>query len=105
MHYKLCFFVPETALDTVKQAVFATGAGRQGHYRQCCWQTPGQGQFLPEAAAQPAIGERGELTFVPEYKVEVLCDAAVINTAVAALKAAHPYEEPAFDVIALVDFS
>lgn len=99
--YKLIFFVPESHLDAVKLAVFEAGAGKQGDYEQCCWQVLGQGQFRPMAGSQPYIGETGKVETVAEYRVELLCAAEYIEAAVQALKQAHPYEEPAFDVIAL----
>lgn len=101
--YKLVFFVPESHLEQVKAAIFATGAGRQGDYEQCCWQSRGQGQFRPIGAAKPFVGEVGRLETVAEFRVETLCDAASVKAAVSALKTAHPYEEPAFDIIALCD--
>ncbi len=102
---KLCFYVPSDALNAVKQAVFDAGAGRQGNYDQCCWQTAGTGQFRPLAGSNPAIGAQDQLEYVTEYKVEVLCGDAELPTVVAALRAAHPYEEPAIDVFALRDIS
>lgn len=101
--YKLVFFVPVTYLESVKQAVFAAGAGQQGDYQSCCWQTLGYGQFRPVGDAQPYLGEKGNLETVPEYRVETLCEPGAIKDVVHALKRAHPYEEPAFDVTALVD--
>jgi len=70
--YKLVFFVPASHLDAVKNAVFAAGAGQQGEYEHCCWQTLGYGQFRPSAEAKPFIGEAGRLEIVPEYRVETL---------------------------------
>ncbi|MBB6522861.1 NGG1p interacting factor NIF3 [Pseudoteredinibacter isoporae] len=102
-NYKLSFYVPETHLSAVKDAIFEAGAGQQGDYEHCCWQTPGQGQFRPNARAVPFIGQANELSEVLEYKVEVLCKATKIQAVVAALRAAHPYEEPAYDVMALLD--
>lgn len=99
--YKLAFYVPESHLDTVKNAVFAAQAGRIGRYEHCCWQVLGQGQFRPLDATQPFIGTPGTLEIVSEYRVELVCDDAHIKTAVAALKAAHPYEEPAYEVYKL----
>ena len=96
--YKLVFFVPASHLEAVKSAVFAAGAGQQGEYEHCCWQTLGYGQFKPSAAATPFIGEAGRLETVPEYRVETLCEPAAIRDMLRALKRAHPYEEPAFDV-------
>lgn len=100
--YKLGFYVPEAQLEQVKQACFDAGAGRIGHYDQCCWQTLGQGQFRPLAGSQPALGLTGTLHTVPEYRVEMVCDDALADAVVAAMLAAHPYEEPAWDLVALV---
>ena len=76
--------------------MFATGAGRIGDYDSCCWQTLGQGQFRPIDGAKPYIGQQGVLETVEEYKVELVCQDDLIVAAVAALKQAHPYEEPAY---------
>lgn len=102
--YKLIFFVPQDHAEPVKQAVFATGAGQIGDYAECCWQTPGSGQFRPLAGAQPYLGSHGQLETVPELRVELVCHDELIVEAVAALKQAHPYEEPAYDVWRLADF-
>ena len=100
--YKLCFYVPESHLESVKLAVFAAGAGRIGDYDSCCWQVLGQGQFRPLEGSQPYLGQQGVVETVAEYRVELVCDAAHIRAAVEALLAAHPYEEPAWDVVHLV---
>ena len=102
--YKLCFFVPESHLEQVKHAVFSAGAGRIGDYDQCCWQVKGQGQFRPLPGSQPFIGEYGALEQVEEYRVELVCSDDLIADAVAALRQAHPYEEPAFDCWQLARF-
>lgn len=101
--YKLVVFVPETHGEAVKEAIFAAGAGRQGNYEACCWQSAGTGQFRPMAGSQPFIGSQGALERVAELRVETLCSAEVMGPVLAALREAHPYEEPAFDIIALVD--
>lgn len=101
--YKLAFFVPVEHAEAVKEAVFQTGAGVIGHYRKCCFQTTGTGQFQPTAEAQPHTGRPGELTYVDEARVEIHCGDEVITSAIAALKLAHPYEEVAYDVSELVD--
>lgn len=95
--YKLAFFVPKTNIEQVKEAVFAAGAGRIGNYEACCWQTLGQGQFRPLAGATPHIGQHNTLEQVEEYRVEMVCEDEHIHAAIAALKQAHPYEEPAFE--------
>ncbi|PUA30608.1 MAG: NGG1p interacting factor NIF3 [Cellvibrio sp. 79] len=101
--YKLVFFVPESHLEQVKTAVFSAGAGHVGNYDQCCWQVPGIGQFRPLAGANPYIGNNGQLETLSEYRVEMVCADEFIQIAVTALRAAHPYEEPAFDVWRLVE--
>lgn len=101
--YKLVFFVPESHLELVKAAVFAAGAGAIGNYDQCCWQAKGVGQFRPLANSNPFIGQAHQLEQVDEYRVEMVCDDSLIKSAVAALRAAHPYEEPAIDVWQLAE--
>ena len=95
---KLCYYVPETHLETTKKALFQAGAGRIGDYADCCWQVEGVGQFRPLAGSSPYLGREGELETVTEYRVEMLCSPATLDAALAALRAAHPYEEPAWDV-------
>lgn len=102
--YKLCFFVPDSHLEEVKQAIFAVGGGRIGDYDSCCWQTHGKGQFRPLDGADPFIGDLGKVETVAEWKVEMVVADDLIRQAVAALKATHPYETPAYDVWALADF-
>ena len=65
--YKLCFFVPEAAAETVKEAVFEVGAGRIGNYDKCCWQVKGTGQFRPLAGSSPHLGEHGRVEKVEEF--------------------------------------
>jgi hypothetical protein len=100
--YKLCFYVPESHLEAVKTAVFGAGAGRIGDYDRCCWQVMGQGQFRPLAGSNPHLGQRDQLEQVAEYRVEMICEAQYVRAAVQAMQNAHPYEEPAWDVIELV---
>jgi len=100
--FTLSFYVPAADLEAVKAAVFAAGAGRIGNYEQCCWQVEGRGQFRPLAGSNPAIGRQGDVETVREYRVEMVCEARYITAVVAALKAAHPYEEPAWQVLAMV---
>lgn len=102
--YKLCFYVPESHLEVVKTALFAAGAGKIGDYDSCCWQVLGQGQFRPLSGSDPFIGQQGKVEVVDEYRVEMVCVEDLIHTVVAALKEAHPYEEPAFDVVRVVEF-
>jgi hypothetical protein len=96
--YKLCVFIPESHLAPVKQALFDAGAGRIGDYDCCAWQCLGSGQFRPLQGANPFIGATGEVETVSEYKVEMVCEDALIKDVITAMKQAHPYEEPAYDV-------
>lgn len=93
---KLEFYVPAEYCDRVKEAVFAAGAGSLGNYCRCAWECAGTGQFMPLPGSAPFIGETGRLERVAEIKVEVLVPMARLREVIAALKAAHPYETPAF---------
>lgn len=97
--FSIVFYVPESDLEKVKTAMFAAGAGRIGLYDQCCWQVKGTGQFRPLAGSDPAIGAQGRLEQVEEWKVEMVCAAEHVQAVVAAMRAAHPYETPAFLVL------
>ena len=101
--HKISFFVPESHLEHVKQALFEAGAGRIGDYDCCCWQTLGQGQFRPLPGSNPYLGQQGAVETVEEYRVEMVCADVLIGDAVDALIAAHPYEQPAYDVWVLKD--
>ena len=101
--YKLCFYVPDSHVEAVKQAVFAAGGGRIGAYDNCAWQVLGQGQFRPLAGSQPFLGGQGVLESVAEWKVELVVADELIHGAVKALRQSHPYETPAFEVWRLSD--
>ncbi len=101
--YKLCFYVPDSHVEQVKQAVFVAGAGRIGAYDNCCWQVLGQGQFRPLAGSQAFIGQPGQLEQVAEWKVDLVVADELIHAAVKALRLSHPYETPAFEVWRLSD--
>lgn len=98
---KWVFYVPGANADAVREAVFAAGAGRIGDYSHCCWTVEGTGQFLPHEGASPAIGTVGAVERVTEQRIEVIAPAGVRAAVLAAMRAAHPYEEPAFDVLPL----
>ena len=102
--YKMCYFVPETHVETTKQAMFEAGAGRIGDYDSCAWQCLGKGQFRPLDGSDPFLGKKGEVEAVDEYKVELVCEDNLVRDALAALKRAHPYEEPAYEIYRLEDF-
>ncbi|WP_292991215.1 Nif3-like dinuclear metal center hexameric protein [Mycobacterium sp.] len=98
---KWVVFVPPEQADALRSAVFAAGAGRIGNYSHCDWSVTGTGQFLPESGAQPAVGSVGAVERVVEDRVEFVASTGVRQQVLAAMRAAHPYEEPAFDVVAL----
>ena len=102
--YKICVYVPENSVETVKQALFDAGAGRIGNYDSCCWQTDGIGQFRPLENSNPAIGSLDKVELVREVKIELVCEDQLVKGAVQAMRESHPYEEPAFDVWVLTSF-
>lgn len=89
-------YVPATHLDIVKQAMFEAGAGKIGDYSDCAWQVLGQGQFRPSGHASPFIGQANTLSQIDEYRVEIVCEDSLLNSVIASMIAAHPYEEPAY---------
>jgi len=98
---KWVIFVPADNTEVLREALFAAGAGRIGDYSHCSWSITGTGQFLPGAGASPAIGTVGAVQRVEEDRVEVIAPASLRARVLAAMRAAHPYEEPAFDVFSL----
>lgn len=98
---KFVTFVPAANVDAVADAMFAAGAGRIGEYQQCSYRLEGQGTFFGGDATNPAVGRKGQLERVEEVRLEMVCPSRKIPQAVAALRGAHPYEEPAFDIYPL----
>jgi hypothetical protein len=99
---KLVVFVPPTALDDVRDALFAAGAGRIGAYDRCSWYTDGTGTFRGGEGTSPTVGEAGVEERVAELRLETIYPEERHDEVVSALRGAHPYEEPAFDVYALL---
>lgn len=99
--YKICFYVPVEYADKVKNALFESGAGKIGNYACCAWQVLGEGQFMPLAGSQAFLGSENQLEKVLEYKVEMVCHDNCVKEVIAALRKAHPYEEPAYQVLKL----
>jgi hypothetical protein len=95
--------VPREALEATRGAVFAAGAGRIGEYERCSWYAAGTGTFYGGAGTAPALGESGREERVAEFRVETVVPEGRIRDAIVALLLAHPYEEPAYDVYALLD--
>lgn len=101
MTFKLVYFVPEEARDATRDACFAAGGGVIGNYERCSWYAAGTGTFLAREGADPAVGEVGEEEHVAEYRVEMVVPEERLTEVVEALKAAHPYEEVAYDLYPL----
>jgi dinuclear metal center YbgI/SA1388 family protein len=100
---KLVVFVPARSAAKVSNAVFAAGAGAIGNYSHCGFGAEGTGTFLPQKGARPAIGRRGKLEKVSEIRFETIVPADKLDEVVTAMKKAHPYETPAFDIFKLHD--
>lgn len=91
--------VPADHVDKVAQAMFEAGAGTIGDYDSCAFRINGHGQFRPLSGANPFIGAEGEIEYVEEVRLEMVAPRSVRSAIVKALLAAHPYEEPAFDIV------
>jgi hypothetical protein len=102
MNRKLIVFVPREALDDVRDALFAAGAGRIGDYERCSWYTQGTGTFRGGEGTSPNVGESGREQRVAELRLETVFPAERQDEVLAALRGAHPYEEPAFDIYELL---
>lgn len=100
--YKLITFVPCESLDKVRLAMSSAGAGVIGNYEQCSFNTEGTGTFRGNDASNPTVGKAGRLEHVPEVRLEMVTPGNVLTQVIDAMRATHPYEEPAFDIIPLV---
>jgi len=100
---KLTVYVPEPDADRVRGALAEAGAGALGNYDSCSFSSPGEGRFRPLTGADPTIGAVDRLEVVGEVRLEVIVPRTRLAQVVAAMLAAHPYEQPAYDVVALVD--
>jgi dinuclear metal center YbgI/SA1388 family protein len=98
---KLVTFVPAEQVDALAGAMAAAGAGRIGEYEQCSFRLAGTGTFYGLEATSPRVGRKGRLEQVPEIRIEMVAPAGRVPSVVAALRKAHPYEEPAFDIYPL----
>lgn len=101
---KIVTFVPESDAEKLLDALAAAGAGELGDYARCAWTSSGVGTFLPQPGAHPTIGSVGAVTQIDETRIEMVLARSRRSDVVAALRAAHPYEEPAFDVFELASW-
>jgi hypothetical protein len=100
-HCKLVTFVPEAHVERISAALFAAGAGHIGDYTQCSFRTTGTGTFFGREGTNPAVGHSGRLEQVQELRLETVVPHDRVGAVVNALHSAHPYEQPAFDLVPL----
>ena len=101
--FKLVVFVPRSHVSELRQALSRElGAGKIGNYSECSYELEGQGSFFGSDASSPRIGERGQLEFVSEVRLEMRCPSAALKDLARVIAAHHPYEEPAWDVYPLL---
>ncbi|HWO07337.1 MAG TPA: hypothetical protein VNM40_02015 [Candidatus Paceibacterota bacterium] len=101
---KVFVTVPREHADAVRTAIGDAGGGQIGNYSFCSFSVVGIGRFKPERGAHPSIGEVGSLVAVEEEKIEFVCDPALLEVVVEAIRSVHPYEEPAIDAISVEIF-
>ena len=100
---KLVCFVPTGDVDAVAEAMFAAGAGQIGNYSECSFKSEGTGSFKPMDGANPAEGKIGELSQESEFRLEVLVSNHLLGKVVSEMKAAHPYEEVAYEMYSILN--
>jgi dinuclear metal center YbgI/SA1388 family protein len=100
-HCKLITFAPHDKADAVADAIFDAGAGVIGNYSKCSFRSAGTGTFVGNEQSNPTVGEAGRLERTEEVRIETLVPLPKLEAVVAAMRAAHPYEEPAFDLVPL----
>lgn len=102
---KIIVTIPIENVDEVRNAICEAGAGVIGNYTHCSMSTKCVGTFKPTDEANPYIGERNNLEFVEEEKLEVVCDVNIVKNVISKLIEVHPYEEPAIDIVPLINES
>lgn len=99
--YKLVTFVPVDKVEAVAMALFEAGAGHIGNYQRCSFRSEGTGTFMGDQTTKPAVGQANVYEQADEIRIETVCPIAKLPHVLAALRASHPYEEPAFDLVQL----
>jgi hypothetical protein len=102
---KIITSVPHEDADRMRSVFGGAGAGRIGEYMYCSYTITGKARFLPQADADPEVGESGDMQTVEEEYIEVVCDFTAAKNIVSAVRKAHPYEEPVIQVVPLIDES
>lgn len=100
---KIFVMIPLENVEEVRDAICNEGAGIIGNYTYCTSSTRSVGTFRPNGNAHPYIGEKNILEFVEEEKLEVVCDIDIVKRVITKLREVHPYEEPAIDIVPLID--
>lgn len=100
---KIFVTIPLENVEEVRNTICEAGAGIIGNYTYCTLSTKSIGTFKPNENANPYIGEKNNLEFVEEEKLEVVCDVDKVKNVIAKLRKIHPYEEPAIDIVPLID--
>jgi dinuclear metal center YbgI/SA1388 family protein len=98
---KIIFFCPVDHAEAVRKSMFSAGAGNIGNYDSCSYNTTGEGTFRAGKNTNPYVGEKGKVHFEKEVKIETVVPSFLLHRVIAAMLAAHPYEEVAYDVYAL----
>lgn len=100
---KIIVTIPVENVNEVRNAVCEAGAGVIGNYTYCSMSTKCIGTFKPTDEANPYIGEKNKLEFVEEEKLEFVCNVNIVKNVISILREVHPYEEPAIDIVPLID--
>lgn len=99
---KIVVFAPSSHAEKVRKALAEAGCGYVGKYDFCSFSVKGVGRFRPLKGAKPFVGREGKIEKIIEERIETICPKAKLRAALEAVKAAHPYEEPAIDIYQLV---
>lgn len=100
---KIFVTIPTKNTEEVRKTVCEAGAGIIGNYSYCTTQVKSIGTFIPNEEANPFIGKNNKLEIVEEDKLEVICDVSIAKKVINELRKVHPYEEPAIDIVPLID--
>lgn len=100
--YKVVVYVPIANADELRRAIGDSGGGKVGNYSRCSFSSRGTGRFTPEYGSSPTVGEIGKEEEVGEERIEFACEESLLKSVLAAIRKAHPYEEPAIDAWPLV---
>lgn len=98
---KLFTFVPVQKAAEIRQAIFSAGGGQIGNYSECSFNVEGSGTFKAGDGSNPFVGEIGRQHREEEIKIEIIFPSFLENKIIASLKASHPYEEVAYDIVSL----